>query len=341
MSETKNENQIEFTDKKEILFYYESRQNPNGDPGFENQPRLMPDGTILVTDVRIKRTIRDYAKKKHGLTLFVDFDENGRPTKADDRANTILTKAKAAGDFKKLLTETFDVALFGALVTIRNNEKKQKKSDTKNETKQEEDNDASNDTGDSFKVTGPVQFSLGRSVNQVEIINPTITSHFEGKDTGGKGGAMGKFYSVEYALIKLAGVVNPSNLLEYKNDDIIKKFQENESLLFDCLWNGTNNLVTRSKYPQRSIFFFEVTYDGSLYNDLPLLVKETETMKGKVTALTENALDFSKLIEIMESRKEHIKQIRIAACEELKNSFKDLVGKLRAIPELKEKVVEM
>ena len=33
-------------EKKEILFYYESRQNPNGDPGFENQPRLMPDGTL-------------------------------------------------------------------------------------------------------------------------------------------------------------------------------------------------------------------------------------------------------------------------------------------------------
>jgi Cas7 group CRISPR-associated protein Csh2 len=56
--------------KKELLFYYESRQNPNGDPGFENQPRLMSDGTIMVTDVRIKRTIRDYAKNKYGVTLF-------------------------------------------------------------------------------------------------------------------------------------------------------------------------------------------------------------------------------------------------------------------------------
>ena len=44
--------------KTDILFYYESRNNPNGDPGFDNQPRLMPDNTILVTDVRIKRTMR-------------------------------------------------------------------------------------------------------------------------------------------------------------------------------------------------------------------------------------------------------------------------------------------
>ncbi|PIN82466.1 MAG: type I-B CRISPR-associated protein Cas7/Csh2, partial [Nitrosopumilales archaeon CG11_big_fil_rev_8_21_14_0_20_33_24] len=67
----------------EILFYYESKQNPNGDPGFENQPRMMPDDTIMVTDVRIKRTMRDYARDVKGETLFVDFDENGTPTTAD------------------------------------------------------------------------------------------------------------------------------------------------------------------------------------------------------------------------------------------------------------------
>ena len=50
--------------KKEILFYYQSiRANPNGDPGFEDQPRLMSDNTILVTDLRLKRTVRDYASK--------------------------------------------------------------------------------------------------------------------------------------------------------------------------------------------------------------------------------------------------------------------------------------
>ena len=49
--------------KKEILFYYQSiRANPNGDPGFEDQPRLMSDNTILVTDLRLKRTIRDHAR---------------------------------------------------------------------------------------------------------------------------------------------------------------------------------------------------------------------------------------------------------------------------------------
>ncbi|MEM3443181.1 MAG: type I CRISPR-associated protein Cas7 [Candidatus Bathyarchaeia archaeon] len=99
--------------RKELLFYYESRANPNGDPGFENQPRLMPDGTIIVTDVRIKRTIRDYAASHLGYEIFVDYDEKGDPTTADDRAKEIIGEIK--GDvIKELLLKTFDVPLFGA-----------------------------------------------------------------------------------------------------------------------------------------------------------------------------------------------------------------------------------
>ena len=61
--------------KKEILFYYESKANPNGDPGFDDQPRLMNDGTIMVTDLRLKRTIRDHAKNNLNKTIFVDYDK--------------------------------------------------------------------------------------------------------------------------------------------------------------------------------------------------------------------------------------------------------------------------
>ena len=80
------------TEKREILFYYESRQNPNGDPGFENQPRMMPDGTIMVTDVRIKRTMRDYAKNVLDKILFVDYGKDGQPVKADGKGIAGIAK---------------------------------------------------------------------------------------------------------------------------------------------------------------------------------------------------------------------------------------------------------
>ncbi|MDE1862739.1 MAG: type I CRISPR-associated protein Cas7 [Thaumarchaeota archaeon] len=303
-------------DKKEILFYYESRQNPNGDPGFENQPRLMPDGTILVTDVRIKRTIRDHAKNVLGETLFVDYSkEDGSPTTADKRAKEIIGDLK--GDvIAKLINSTFDTPLFGALVTIR------------------ESKDEDKSGGDSAKLTGPVQFGIGRSTNQVTVINPTISGRFVGKEKEAaqkQYSTFGKFYSVEYALIKIHGAVNPANLAAYINDEkITKKFSEKEEKLFTCLWDGTNQLITRSKYPQRSILFLEVTYDSTIYNDLPNLVVEKKEMKEKPTSLVESPFDFTKLIHILEKRRDKVKLVRVKGCEELDSDIKSLVTKLRA-----------
>lgn len=300
-------------DKKEILFYYESRQNPNGDPGFENQPRLMADGTILVTDVRIKRTIRDHAKNVLGETLFVDYSENGSPTTADKRAKEIIGDLK--GDvIAKLLNSTFDAPLFGALVTIR-------------EAKDDETG------GDSAKLTGPVQFGIGRSTNQVNVINPTISGRFVGKEKEGQKqySTFGKFYSVEYALIKIHGAVNPTNLGTYVHDEkIMKKFSEKEEKLFVCLWDGTNHLITRSKYPQRSILFLEVTYESTIYNDLPILVVEKKEMNEKATSLVASPFDFTRLIQVLGKRSDDIKLVRVKGCEELNSDVKLLVSKLKA-----------
>jgi CRISPR-associated protein Csh2 len=297
--------------KKELLFYYESRQNPNGDPGFENQPRLMPDGTILVTDVRVKRTIRDYAKNKLNETLFVDYGEEGTPVTADTRAREIVKKGDITAGLLKM---TFDTPLFGALVTIRSA-------------------GSGKEEGSSQKVTGPVQFGIGRSVNQVQIINPMITGRFVGKVKKGSEeqfSTFGKFYSVEYALIKIQGVVNPINLGQYLEDkEIVKKYTDAESKLFECLWNGTNNLVSRSKYPQRSIFYLEVSYDGAIYNDLPLLVEEDPALKGKISALPSSPLKFEKLLEALKARRKLVVNVRVAACHELQPDVNGLVAKLQ------------
>jgi CRISPR-associated protein Csh2 len=308
--------------KKEILFYYESRMNPNGDPGFENQPRLMPDGTIIVTDVRIKRTIRDYAKSKYGETLFVDYGEDGTPVTADKRAKEILKNLDDV--VKGLICKTFDVPLFGALVPIRSEKGK----------------------GSSQKLTGPVQFAIGRSVNQVEIINPLISGRFVGKEKKQENAdgtqsddqkseqfsTFGKFYAVDYALIKIQGIVNPMNLGEYLNDaEATDSFRKAEEKLVACLWDGTNSLVTRSKYPQRSIFLLEVTYDSVIYNDLPILVEENPELKGKIRGLTANPLKFDKFISAMSSRKGKIKNVKIASCRELANDAAKLAETIEKV----------
>jgi len=293
----------------EILFYYESMQNPNGDPGFENQPRLMPDDTIMVTDVRIKRTMRDYARDVKGETLFVDYDKKGNAIAADGKAKEIVGSLSEKV-IEKLLEKTFDVPLFGALVPIRKGD---------------------GNEGSSEKLTGPLQFGISRSVNQVQIINPTIVGRFVGKEkTGKQFSTFGKFYSVEYALIKVQGAVNPGNLVKYvENKTILQKFNEKISMIYDCLWNGTNQLITRSKYPQRSILYIDVNYKDKIYNDLPILVKESEYLKGMAKNLGDSPFNFTELINVMSKRKSEVELIRISGAEDIADEVQGLASDLK------------
>src|SRR6056297_477093 len=88
----------------EILFLYDAkRANPNGDMDNENKPRMDQDtGTSLVSDVRLKRYIRDYLESVKGEELFV----TNRAEDADDRI-----KQLEDGDILDLI----GVRLFGAV----------------------------------------------------------------------------------------------------------------------------------------------------------------------------------------------------------------------------------
>ena len=309
--------------KSEILFYYESRQNPNGDPDSENQPRLMHDETIMVTDVRIKRTIRDFAKEKYGYTLFVDNSKDGSFVTADTRAKDIAKENDdKTGDYVQILLEnTFDVPLFGGLVTIR-------------KPKDNEEGESG-----SQKITGPLQFGIGRSVNRVNLIQPTITSRFVGavkNESKAQHGTIGKFYAVEYALIKIHGAINPVNLGKYlvDNEKIKKNFTKYCEQLPEILYDGTTQLVTRSKYPQRSILYLQVDYKDVMYNDLPSIISENSNLKDKditPTELGESPFDFTKLVKTLNERKDKIEKIRIKYDDEIESDVSEMLSQLDSI----------
>ncbi len=133
----------------EILFLFDAKQsNPNGDMDSENKPRM--DGDInLVSDVRLKRYIRDYLENFKGKELFVS------------------NKYKDAKDAKKQLEkqklkqrDCIDVKLFGAVLA---------------------------DSGANDHFTGPIQFNWGYSLNEVELQeSKTITSSFSSGEGIGK-----------------------------------------------------------------------------------------------------------------------------------------------------------
>ena len=157
----------------EMLYIYDAKlSNPNGDPDEENRPR-MDEEINLVTDLRLKRYVRDYFLDL-GNELYVQKVE-GNSVTAEER----VTKLKLEKP-EDILNRFIDVRLFGATMPIKKN---------------------------NLQFTGPVQFNWGYSLNKVDVMENSITSTFTSKE-GKSQGAMGKDYRVKYSLIAFSGVLS-------------------------------------------------------------------------------------------------------------------------------------
>src|SRR3954453_12337069 len=110
------------TSRREFLFLYDLKMgNPNGDPD-ENRPRVLPDGSHYVTDVKLKRFVRDYLKTQ-GHEILVDSIE-GRTTNLTGRVRYYLQQkgqAQADGaDLVKIILESFvDARMFGSTLAFK------------------------------------------------------------------------------------------------------------------------------------------------------------------------------------------------------------------------------
>jgi CRISPR-associated protein Csh2 len=104
--------------RREFLFFYDIKMgNPNGDPD-ENRPRVLPDGTHYVTDVRLKRFVRDFFKSQ-GRDILVDTIE-GKTTNLTGRVAHFLArknqkKVEDPQEIVSILLNAFpDARLFGS-----------------------------------------------------------------------------------------------------------------------------------------------------------------------------------------------------------------------------------
>jgi CRISPR-associated protein Csh2 len=229
--------------RSEILFLYDVfRCNPNGDP-FENRPRQDPEtGRIDVTDVRLKRTIRDYILRyKHrdkddGLEIFVRVADEKALT-AERRYEEIFGSLPKAGEVKEakkqLIEKCVDVRMFGGLVPIT--EKKGAKG-----KRGESEAQAKGDEGGGVQLAGAVQFNPGQSLHATEILEIAGTGGFASKETA-KQKTFRREFIVPYALIGFYGVIN-ENLA--KDTGLTEK---DVRLLMEALWHGTLALHSRSK----------------------------------------------------------------------------------------------
>lgn len=288
------ENLIE---KSEILFLFEGKFTiPNGDPFTGEQRYDEETKHILVSDVRIKRYVRDYfiaqnqiENGKYEVFVFNDksqVSESAKESGASARIQALRVKYGCQKVDKKqaekvaldLLQKCIDVRLFGGISTEK---------------------DAA------VNITGPVQFALlNPSLNKVDLRIHQNTSLFSSSAEKSRG-SIGTTTVVPYAINQIHGWINPySACCSGLQTGDIKE-------LFRAMWNSVNNSNTRTKANQSSVLFIQIVYNqpnDKLYGTDKLITLSSEKEEEQIREMSDYNFNFDKLGQVAESPK--IKEIR-------------------------------
>jgi CRISPR-associated protein Csh2 len=291
----------------DILYLYDAKlTNPNGDPDEENRPRMdEATGRNLVSDVRLKRYLRDYWLNL-GKCIWVRKTEKGRTTDAKGRMKTLLEKYNAecgtnlkdkdargdSGFEGWILDSLMDVRLFGATMPME---------------------------GSSLTFTGPVQFGWGYSLHRVEVnSSATISSTFSGRNN--EYGTFGKDWRVYYSLIGFHGITSRNraphtNLTE---DDL----RELDSAMISAI---PQEATSRSKIGQTPRLYMRVEYkeDARLQlgdlreyvKPIPVEGKTLDTLRD----IRDYSLDISAMVEKVELMESNVDRAYLHAHPELES----------------------
>lgn len=198
--------------------------NPNGDPLNGNRPRTDFGGFGEITDVCLKRKLRDRLQDA-GHAIFVQSDERKTDgmTSLKNRAidpNAGLGEDAFKFDAKKGITpestaqkacqKWFDVRAFGQ-VFAWSAEKAGKKGKKGEEATEGTDGSASTANGVSIPVRGPVTIQSAFSVEPVSVSSTQITKSVSGEGDGTKRGSdtMGMKHRVDKGIYVTYGAITP------------------------------------------------------------------------------------------------------------------------------------
>jgi CRISPR-associated protein Csh2 len=282
--------------RREILFLYDIRMgNPNGDPD-ENRPRQLPDGRFYVTDVRLKRFVRDYVINKGEEVLVSTLD--GKTTNLTGRVAAYLEKAgKPQADGQELvdiLLEVFiDARWFGSSLAFKETKDKGRKWHLLPKT-----------------LTGATQFNMGEVLNRAEEISIHGTTLL-GSDEEKTQGTFTETNVLRYGLIAFGGITNEHSA------KLSRMTEADYDVLLKALWNGVRSAAnTRSKVGQVPRLLVSVEYKvgeefqfGHLMDYVQLLPANDKEEKAWASP-TDYFLDLSRLLERLEAQKNRIAKVR-------------------------------
>ncbi len=224
--------------------------NPNGDPLDGNRPRMNSKDHGEISDVCIKRKIRNYLQD-HGEKIFLQSDDRcddgcdslhqraDKNEKLKEIFNLLNSNKSKKNDNKKsrwelekeyhdiACAEWIDVRSFGQVFALKNktdkdkDKNKGKGKESENETEKEEEEKGSI----SIPVRGPVTIHQSISVSPIDIISMKITKSVNNESDSKKGSdTMGYKHRIAFGLYVVNGSMN-CQLAEktgFSNEDALK-----------------------------------------------------------------------------------------------------------------------
>ncbi len=287
---------------------------PNRDPLNDSDARRIfseDDGRISLSDVSIKRDVRDYVidsnpgggKDKINY-VFVQEKINekgkllGRGSLAETIAKEVEKEKEAKNDMKGVLvSHCFDVRIFGIVYSVK----------------------------PKFNLTGPVQFGWAHSMHPVDtqyvqgtVVMPSTDvkaddEKTEDKPEGKTQGTIWTSYILPFAVFVMPGVINA------RNAEQTSMSVDDQELLLKSLWQGTHHRQARGRGQQQPLFLFHVEYKDPFYRigyleDLISLQPEQDVWRAeskKPTSVKEITLDLTELLKEIEMQKDKISRCRV------------------------------
>ncbi|MBI4499029.1 MAG: type I-C CRISPR-associated protein Cas7/Csd2 [Chloroflexi bacterium] len=182
-----------------VLLFDVADGNPNGDPDAGNLPRVDPETMQgLVTDVAIKRKVRDWVDLARGTEARYKIYVQHAAYLTDTRARVFGARAGGRTNVpveqgrRWMCDEFFDVRMFGAVMSMKEH--------------------------NAGQVRGPVQFTFARSTDPIVSLDHSIvgpaqraadTRPAEGDEAPTTYGTMGRKATVPYGLYRAHGFFNP------------------------------------------------------------------------------------------------------------------------------------
>jgi len=299
-----SEEGVNIPPRSELIFIYDVKDaNPNGDPLQDNRPRMDElTRRVLVSDLRLKRFIRDYWISKFGINrVFVVRREQEGKVLTREEVVEELIKEEAISEEKQaedIVKKFIDHRVFGALVTIKG--------------------------GRTISKIGPVQFAFGRSLHSVEPVLHQGTSVFASHENRLQGTLI-SWWTVPYAAICFYGIIN----------DVCAKETgmtvEDKEELLEAMWHGLEHYTSRTKHSHRPLLLIDVEYKekyfqiGRIDEYVRLKILKDGLSEEAIRNLEDYAIDLTSLINVLNEFKDRISRVRVRARHDLRMCIGDEV----------------